>query len=244
MRVLISLLCVWAAVTALAKSESVSTATLVRNDNEQSVRVGDSKGGIQLLRQLEKVYGPAKTIKGRFVQTTVDKTFGEKIESKGSFAINKPNKLRVDYDPPYSSVLLVTEGFSYRYIPELKQVERYRINAENPIVQTNYMMLGFGARTEDVLQAYEVKRIEKSTRGGETAGIRLTPRNPDVAAFKTIDIYVDEKEGIPLEFVVLQMDGNEIVARIVRESLQVDQPLDERLFKPVFPKDAQIVDIR
>lgn len=199
---------------------------------------------IDLLRELEKRYGNVETVKGRFVQITTDPTFGEKIESKGVFSLKKPNRLRVDYDPPYASTTLVADGYSYRYVPQLKQVERYRIDDANSIAQTNYMLLGFGAHTEEVLRTYRAEPLAAEKVAAGHVGLRLVPRRPEEAAFRSIEIEIDGESKIPVEFRVVQLDGTQVSARLDPRELQLGIRLDDKLFKPAFPPNAQIVDIR
>lgn len=199
---------------------------------------------LDILRALENRYSDVRTVKGKFTQTSVDTTFGEKIESQGTFLLKKPNRLRIDYAPPHASTLLISDGFTYRYIPQLKQVERYRIDPANTLVQTNYMLLGFGAATKDILRAYHVSRDSSQGLPPGHVALVLKPRQADEAAFKSIRMVVDTKAGVPAEFHVTQLDGTQIVVKIIGQELHLGAPLEDRLLRPAFPPDAQIVDIR
>ncbi len=199
----------------------------------------------KILKSLESRYAEVNTVKCPFKQTTVDQTFGEKIESRGVFYLKKPNRLRIEYAPPQATTVLIAEGYTYRYIPKLKQVERFRIDETNPVIQTNYMLLGFGAATEDVLRVYNA-----SVRDGENASdsptkwIVLTPRHPRDVAFKSIEMLVNTERSVPMEFRVTQLDGTQALVKLELDDLTLDAPLDEKLFRPSFPSDAQIVDMR
>jgi outer membrane lipoprotein-sorting protein len=235
------------AVTGVNAAREVTTEPAER-PQRKSIAVASAQSarrGEEILRALENRYAQVTTIKCPFTQTTVDQTFGEKIESRGAFYLRKPSRLRVEYEPPDATTILVVDGYTYRYIPKLKQVERYRIDQSNPIVQTNYMLLGFGAATEDVLRAYKVS--VRSTEGEQAGGktwVVLTPRQPHDAAFKSIEMLVDDGRAAPLEFRVTQLDGTKATVRLDLERLTLDQRMDERMFRPSFPRDAQIVDMR
>ncbi len=196
------------------------------------------------LQALEERYRDVRTVKGKFSQITVDTTFGEKIESQGTFLLKKPNRLRVDYAPPHATTLLISDGYSYRYVPQLKQVERYRIDPANTLVQTNYMLLGFGAATQDVLRAYQVSSDSSQRLPAGHTALVLKPRHPDEAPFKNIRMVVDTKARVPVEFHVTQLDGTQVVVKIATDELQVGAPIEDRFLRPAFPPDAQIVDIR
>ncbi|MCX7625788.1 MAG: outer membrane lipoprotein carrier protein LolA [Candidatus Sumerlaeaceae bacterium] len=199
---------------------------------------------IEILKSLEERYAGVKTIRGTFSQTTLDQTFGEKIESQGVFYLKKPNRLRIDYNPPHETTLLVSERMMYRYIPQLKQVERYRIDPTNSIVEVNYMLLGFGASTQDILGAYRVTLAGEKPGEKTTQVLRLVPQRSEEASFKTIEMIVDTERRIPLEFRVTQLDGTVATVKLDPSALTLDVPLDDKLFRPSFAPDAQIVDVK
>lgn len=221
-------------------AEAVST----QSERLKRTVAGDEavdRNGAEILKLLEARYAGVKTVKGSFTQVTVDTTFGEKIESRGSFYLKKPNRLRIDYARPHETTLLVTDRTLYRYVAQLKQVERYRIDPSNSIVETNYMLLGFGADTREVLRAYKVNLLRRE-RG--QAVLRLVPEHPEEASFKSIEMTVDTKAQIPVEFRVAQLDGTEAVVHINPSSIVIDAPLQDNLFRPVFASDAQVVDMK
>jgi outer membrane lipoprotein-sorting protein len=102
------------------------------------------------------------------------------------------------------------------------------------------MLLGFGADTREVLRTYKVNLLRRE-RG--QAVLRLVPEHPEEASFKSIEMTVDTKTQIPVEFRVAQLDGTEAVVHINPSSIVIDAPLQDNLFRPVFASDAQVVDM-
>lgn len=225
-------------------SERTTPTTLSVSKGADEVDAVPTGRVVEVLKSLEERYESVKTIKGTFSQTTLDPTFGETIESKGTFYLKKPNRLRIDYAPPHQTTLLVTERMMYRYIPQLKQVERYRIDPSNAIVATNYMLLGFGANTQDVLHAYRVTLATDKAEIKATKVLRLIPLRPEEASFKAIEMVVDTEQRIPLEFRVTQLDGTVATVKLDALAMTLDAPLDDKLFRPSFPPDAQTVDVK
>lgn len=231
--------------TADLNSERTTTRTATSlNKGADEVDAVPTGRVVEVLKSLEERYESVKTIKGTFLQATLDPTFGETIESKGSFYLKKPNRLRIEYAPPHQTTLLVTERMMYRYIPQLKQVERYRIDPSNAIVETNYMLLGFGANTQDVLRAYRVTLAGDKAESKATKILRLVPQRPEDASFKVIEMVVDTERRIPLEFRVTQLDGTVATVKLDPLALTLDARLDDKLFSPSFPPDAQMVDVK
>lgn len=198
---------------------------------------------VQILRQLEEKYSQIRTVTGKFRQATVDATFGEKIESTGRFYLKKPDRFRADYDPPHATTTIIADGYSYRYVPQLKQVERYQIATDQPITQVNYMLLGFGARTDDIVKVYCVALADKAP-DAKFITLELTPIEAESAPFRMLRMRLAAKDLIPVEFEVVQWDEGVIRAELDSASLQFNGDIRETTFMPRFPRDAQIVDIR
>lgn len=199
---------------------------------------------VDALRRIEQKFADIQTISGTFHQTSEDVTFGDKMESQAKFWIKKPNKFRAEYQAPNPSTNLITDQYSYRYVPQIKQVERYRFEGQNPIADLNYMLLGFGVKTDDVMKVYAVKWLTKGVGQGYI-GIGFIPRDAESAPFKSLTILATSDDRLlPGQFSMEQLDGGRITANIDLATLQMGAQLDDRTFRPDFPRDAAIVDIR
>jgi outer membrane lipoprotein-sorting protein len=202
------------------------------------------KEAVDVLRQIEAKYAQVPSVSGAFTQTRDDKAFGEKTQSQATFALLKPNYFRADYAAPNSSVNLITPEYSYRYVPQLKQVERFRIRNTGTVQDLNFMLLGFGVKTEDVLRFYSVRWLTQGVPSGHH-GIQLTPRDKEKAAFKYVTILVTaDGRLLPAQFSMEQLDGVRLTANLDLGSLEMGKSLDEGRFRPKFPRDAEMVDIQ
>ena len=197
---------------------------------------------VDLLGKLEAKYASVQTVSGSFVQVRDDKAFGEKMTSTADFYLLKPNNFRAEYQAPDESVNLISGEFSYRYVPKLQQVERYRFRNSGTARDLNFMLLGFGVRTDDVLKSYSVQYV--SNAGSGRVGVRLTPRNPQDAAFKHIIVAVDAKTFVPEQFSMEQLDGVTVTATLQGASLKIGAPIDKAKFVPRWPRNAEVVDIQ
>lgn len=77
------------------------------------------------IQQAETYFANLKTVKSRFIQTNADGT-----QLRGTFYLNRPGKLRFEYDPPNKDFVVADGFFIYFYDGEMKQ----QTNA--PISQT------------------------------------------------------------------------------------------------------------
>ena len=198
---------------------------------------------LDLLRRLEERYGTVQTVSGRFAQVRHDPAFEEQVDSTADFAIMKPNKFRAEYKPPKVSVNLINGEYSYQYVPELKQVNRHRFRNRDTVRDLNYMLLGFGAKTDDLLKVYAVKWLTQGVEAGYQ-GIQLIPLKKEDSGFNYITILVTRDEKmLPAQFSVGQKDGVRTTANLDLDRLKFDVRLSARDFEPSFPKDAEVVDI-
>ena len=66
--------------------------------------------------QAENYFQDLKTVKSRFIQTNADGT-----QSRGMFYLNRPGKLRFEYDAPSKDFVVADGFFIYFYDGEMKQ---------------------------------------------------------------------------------------------------------------------------
>ena len=68
------------------------------------------------ITQAESYFTGLKTVKSRFVQTSADGS-----QTRGTFYLNRPGKLRFEYDPPSKDFVVADGLFIYFYDGEMKQ---------------------------------------------------------------------------------------------------------------------------
>ena len=75
--------------------------------------MADSKQDVD---QAETYFQQLKTVKSRFIQTNADGS-----QSRGTFNLNRPGKLRFEYDAPSKDFVVADGFFIYFYDGEMKQ---------------------------------------------------------------------------------------------------------------------------
>lgn len=210
----------------------------------QAKQRANDPAAVDLLKRLEARYADVKTIKGRFRQTRVDPAFDEKVESQATFYVQKPDNFRVDYDPPRESTNLIADGYSYRYVNALKQVERYKFQNRKTAQDLNFLLLGFGEKTEEVLRVFAAQDLTEGVPKG-MKGIQLTPHNKAEANFEYLTILVtDDERALPSQFSLGQLDGSRTTANLDLQNLGLNASIADSVFRPNWPRDAQVVDIQ
>jgi outer membrane lipoprotein-sorting protein len=236
--------CQWATVSAQSPAQASAPAAAKAADASAAARRAHDPAAVALLRRLEARYADIRTIRGRFRQTRVDPAFDEKVDSQATFYVQKPDHFRVDYDPPRESTNLISGGYSYRYVNALKQVERYKFQNRKTAQDLNFLLLGFGEKTEEVLRVFVAQELTEGVPQG-AKGIQLTPLNKAEANFEYLTILVtDDDRLLPMQFSLGQLDGSRTTANLDLQSLGLNAPIAESVFRPNWPRDAQIVDIQ
>lgn len=117
-----------------------------------------------LIRTAEEYFAQFKTAKARFVQTAPDGT-----QRVGTFYLNRPGKLRFEYDPPVSD-MVVADGLQlYFYDGELKQT------SSAPVSQT---LADFLLR-KDIKLSGDIRVMGVQQGGGLTQMILTQANDPN-----------------------------------------------------------------
>lgn len=208
---------------------------------------------IELLRAIEARHGSVQTVAGRFLQTRQIVDSPDSIKEAANFHLVKPNKFRADYtrpgeasDPraryPYITTSLIVGRDYWQYVRDINQINHYRFSNERNVRDFNYLLLGFGAHTEELLKVYQVKSLKKAPKGYRA--VQLTPLDPSDAGFKSITMLVTDDEALlPAQFSMVQVDETRVTVDLDLKSLQIGARINERIFRPDFPKDAERVEL-
>jgi len=74
------------------------------------------------LGRLQRRYDDTRTMQADFRQIVESKTLAGTLETKGTVAFEKPNRMRWDYDPPDAQTIIGDGATLWIYQPDLKQV--------------------------------------------------------------------------------------------------------------------------
>jgi outer membrane lipoprotein-sorting protein len=228
------------AAVAPAKEQGAEPAAPQVNSKSQSPDKNDAEA-VDILRQMEGKYASISTVSGSFQQTLKSSSWDD-VHSKAQFYLQKPNKFRADYVAPHESTELITDDFFYRYTKELKQVDEYKFQNRATVQDLNYMLLGFGARVDDILRVYQVHLLTKGVADGYY-GIQLTPNDKKSASFEYITILITKNELRPAQF-SMEQGVNRITADLDLQTLKIGGSISSGIFQPNWPKGVNIVPLQ
>ena len=197
------------AVGALA---SLALATLapgplaLRADDAKPDATGESPAlsPEAFLEKVKTAMAPVKTTRGKFTQTKTLALFDDKVESSGTFAIARPDRLRWEVTTPFKSVLVIAGDHGARWNETRKAVERFALADKPGIDQAvRQLFTWYSGRFEDVKGPFDVT-VEKDGRS-----VSLVPKNEklkDVIARMSIKL---ARDLASLERIVLEEKGGD-----------------------------------
>lgn len=197
--------------------------------------------GVDVLKRMEEKFQNLQSVSGSFVQSRTDPEFNMTRNTQARFWILKPNHFRAEYQDPSGQageVQLISGQTFYNYVPQLKQVATYKFRGESNVRDLNYMLLGFGAKVEEIQKVYAVQPLQGGT------GVQLTPHNPQQASFRYILMKVNPETLYPESFTMRQPDGTDMTITLAGGSLQMNPQISPNDFRPNFPRDAVQVNMQ
>ncbi|MBN1900800.1 outer membrane lipoprotein carrier protein LolA [Candidatus Sumerlaeota bacterium] len=199
--------------------------------------------GLRFLKKLEAKYKDTLTFYGEFHQKKISTLFLEEIDSRGQFWYQKPGRFRCEYLPPNQQVNLILDEVAYIYIPEIKQVEIYRFKPQDsPVKKLNQMLLGFGVSVKDVLEVYDVNAAPEEENDSTFVLQFNMKKKEEGLNFDKIKIWVDKEKLQPLRLVFIEPEPNKDETRIEIKNLEFNKKLKAQVFKPDFPRDAEVIE--
>ncbi len=171
------------------------------------------------LAQIEAYMSAITTLRARFHQTAPNR-----YVSTGTLSLEKPGKLRFEYEPP-SPLLVVSNGSAITLVDyDLKQVTRWPIN-DTPLRPLVRAQLAFG---EDV----EIVDLERSDKWIRVSVV--DPKNRDEGTMRL----VFERE--PFELSQWEVvDGRGQVTIVALDNLEKNVELEDKLWKFKDPRPVR-----
>ena len=199
-----------AAAEPVATEAEVDTTEPEPETPVQSGQVDQAEWPI-ILSQMSSALSSARTAKGNFVQTNADGSI-----STGTFALNRPGRMRFDYDDP-TPILIVSNGTTVAMEDsELETVDRVPIGS-TPLGLILSTDLGF----DDDVDVLSVMRNE------DRVGVRVSDSTGELEG--TLTMVFDAQSYDLLGW--LAIDGNLQTTVVDLMDVETNVRVDPRLFR-------------
>jgi outer membrane lipoprotein-sorting protein len=234
--------------------EDQDLQTVREDDPLQDQATTVSAETLALLESIEKRHASVVTVKGTFDQLKVSEIFLEEITSTGTFWYRKPDQFRCDYDAPDEMTNLILKDAIYVYVPAIEQCEVYRFTSDRERdQQLHSMVLGFGFKTKELLEEYEVvssaddeglrQALEKAGRRPDSTAVlhlKPLPAYVDSSPFTHLQLWIDKEQLLPEKVEFEDYNGDRTTIDI--RSIELNVAVDPTLFQPSFPRGTEFID--
>jgi len=200
---------------------------------------------VAFLRRVEQKNKELQTLYGKFRQLRVNPMFLEEIKSRGEFWYAKPSKFRCDYatetepEPTESRFYLLGDQGLY-YTPDLNQLEKFRLTGGGDDAPINQMLVGFGVKTEKVLEVFNVRFADNQPAGGKQTVLEFISKDLERSMdFRKITVTFDTEKLEPRRLV---MEEEQDVVEIDLEKIEVNPKIPDSRFEQDFPEGVEVIE--
>jgi len=118
----------------------------------------------------------------------------------GKLLVRRDEKMRIEFFQPDRRTILRTGDSLFVFTPKINRVEEYDLGKNRDLVD-QYVLLGFGTKSENVRKSYEVAVIgETELDHKKTVQIELIPKSDQMRKqIAKIQMWIDEASWLPIQ---------------------------------------------
>lgn len=118
----------------------------------------------------------------------------------GQIYVRRDGKMRIDIQKPDPRTILRNGDQLFIYSPKINRVEEYDLGKNRAVVD-QYVLLGFGTKTENIKKSYLVAVArEEELDNRKTVVLELTPRSDEMRnQISKIQMWIDEASWLPIQ---------------------------------------------
>jgi outer membrane lipoprotein-sorting protein len=118
----------------------------------------------------------------------------------GKLLVRRDEKMRIEFFQPDRRTILRTGDSLFVFTPKINRVEEYDLGKNREMVD-QYVLLGFGTKSDNVRKSYEVSVIgETELDNKKTVQIELTPKSDQMRKqIAKIQMWIDEASWLPIQ---------------------------------------------
>jgi outer membrane lipoprotein-sorting protein len=156
----------------------------------------------------------------------------------GRIFVRKDQKMRIEILKPDPRTILRVGDSLFVYTPKIKRVEEYDLGKNRAMVD-QYVLLGFGTKSQNMLKSYDVKLTgEEQLDGRKAFLLELTPKSDDMRRQITkIQMWIDQSSWLPIQQKFFETGGGDYI-QFHYSNMMKNLKINDSRFKQDWPKDA------
>jgi len=118
----------------------------------------------------------------------------------GKLLVRRDEKMRIEFFQPDRRTILRTGDSLFVFTPKINRVEEYDLGKNRDLVD-QYVLLGFGTKSDNVRKSYEVNVIGATELDNKkTVQIELIPKSDQMRKqIAKIQMWIDEASWLPIQ---------------------------------------------
>jgi len=156
----------------------------------------------------------------------------------GKLLVRRDEKMRIEFFKPDRRTILRTGDSLFVFTPKINRVEEYDLGKNRDLVD-QYVLLGFGTKSDNVRKSYEVKVIsETELDNKKTVQIELIPKSDQMRKqIAKIQMWIDEASWLPIQQKFLE-SGSEDYLIFHYTNVMKNLKIGDNQFKQDWPKSV------
>ena len=217
-------LCVMACVTHLRAGQTPGQAT---TEN--------------VLAMMDKSAADFRSLTAELENTKYTDVVKDSSTETGQIFVRRDQKMRIEILKPDPRTILRSGDSLFVYTPKIKRVEEYDLGKNRAMVD-QYVLLGFGTKSQNMLKSYDVKLIgEEQLDGKKTFLLELTPKSDEVRRQITkIQMWIDESSWLPIQQKFFETGSGDYI-QFHYSNVMKNLKIPDSRFKQDWPKDVNRV---
>jgi len=188
----------------------------------------------QVLKEVQKRQASVKSIQADFKQQKSLALLAEPQRSRGTFAYEKPDRVRWNYTEPTPVTMLIAGGRMTTFYPNLKRAESLEIGRFQDRI---FKYMGAGNAIGELATWFSFRFSDR--KGDATWKLDLVPKTSQVAKrVKHITIWIDRKSFMTSKFEYVEADGDTTLYEFT--SIRVNEPVPAAAFKLELPPAVKV----
>lgn len=174
-----------------------------------------------------------KGLKAEMRKLAHTEVINEDSVDTGSIVVRvpKPHDLRmlIDFQQPDQKKVMIAGTKVDIYYPKTEIVQEIDLGRNHRSQVEQFLLLGFGSSSKDLLDAYSIKLGGPETIAGEpTSRIELIPKSKELLAqFPKFELWISDQTGISVQQKMYQPGGDYSLATYTKMQTKVNIPESE-----------------
>jgi outer membrane lipoprotein carrier protein len=201
-----------------------------------SVPAAAAQSPESILARAEAAYQRAGTFRADFVQIIVNPMLGGPEETRGTIALDPPNRFAMRFTEPAGDRIIADGTWLWIYAPSSTegQVIRQPIPVSGPVSPN--LVAQF---VERPLERYQVSYVGPDSVAGRLVDVvRLVPHDPDFP-FRRADVAIDRETGLLRRLGLVERSGQG--RTLVFHNVETGVTIPNRVFAFEVPKGVKVV---